>query len=48
MGGDTLMAGIVIAGYGFRASAVLDSLTSALEKAADGRAGCALAMGESL
>tara|TARA_B100000963_G_scaffold39398_1_gene29261 strand:- start:142 stop:537 length:396 start_codon:yes stop_codon:yes gene_type:complete len=38
MGGDTLMAGIVIAGFGFRASAVLDSLTSALEKAADGRA----------
>ena len=32
------MAGIVIAGFGFRASAVLDSLTSALEKAADGRA----------
>ena len=26
------MAGIVIAGFGFRASAVLDSLTSALEK----------------
>ena len=32
------MAGIVIAGFGFRASAVLDSLTSALEKAADGLA----------
>tara|TARA_Y100000589_G_scaffold284084_1_gene282707 strand:+ start:113 stop:508 length:396 start_codon:yes stop_codon:yes gene_type:complete len=38
MGGDTLMAGIVIAGFGFRASADLDSLTSALEKAAVGRA----------
>ena len=32
------MTGIVIAGFGFRASADLDSLTSALEKAADGRA----------
>ena len=32
------MAGIVIAGFGFRASAVLESLTSALEKAADGLA----------
>lgn len=32
------MAGIVIAGFGFRASADLGSLTSALEKAAVGRA----------
>ena len=36
MGGDTLMAGVVIAGFGFRASADLVSLTNAFEKAADG------------
>jgi len=36
MGGDTLMGGIIIAGFGFRASADLVSLTNAFEKAADG------------
>ena len=36
MGGDTLMAGVVIAGFGFRTSADLVSLTNAFEKAADG------------
>ena len=37
------MAGIVIAGFGFRASADLDSLKSAFEKAAGGRAVTGLA-----
>jgi len=36
MGGHTLMGGVVIAGFGFRASADLVSLTNAFEKAADG------------
>ena len=36
VGGDTLMGGIIIAGFGFRASADLVSLTNAFEKAADG------------